>query len=128
MQLKWPDIENESTVGEYQATILSIANMKLNITFLPKYAREDAQDIVKELHLNLDECQNHLLSDHLLWQYKVCVYQQLDATDNLIWDLKNSLRYDPTDISDDDSQSNSLSIKTSLIVWNIIIIWSCFVL
>lgn len=124
--LKWPDIENESMANEFQETILSVAKMKLNITFLPKYALEDAQDIVNELHEDLQTCLNNLLNDHLLLKYRICVYQQLDTTDNHIWDLKNSLRYDSSEIDDDDdSQSSSLSTLLSLIICNLIIL-SCF--
>lgn len=120
--LKWPDIENESGIDDYQKLIISLANVKLNITFLPKYALDDANDIITDLYENLQKCQNHLLNDHLLWHYKVCVFQQLDSTDNQIWDLKNSLRYDSSEIDDDDSQSSSLSIQLTLIISNLIIL------
>lgn len=99
--------------------------MKLNFSFLPKYAQEDARDIINYLSANLKECKNQFVSDHILWQYKKCVFQQLDATDNQIWDLKNSLRLDSSEIDDDDSQSNSLSISLSLIICNLIIL-TCF--
>ena len=124
--MKWPDIENESAVDDHLVSILSIANMKLNSTFLPKYAQEEALDIMNDLGENLQECQWRLLNDHLLWQYKVCVYQYLDATDNQIWDLKNTVRYDSTETDDDDnSQSNSLRAILSLIIFNLIIL-ICF--
>jgi hypothetical protein len=112
-------------VDDHQVSIISIANMKLNTTFLPKYAQEEAVDIMNDLRENLQECQTRLLSDHLLWQYKVCIYQHLDATDNQIWDLKNTLRYDSTETDDNDSKSSSLRAFLSLIIFNLIVI-SCF--
>jgi len=113
-------------VDDHLVSILSVASLKLNTTFLPKYAQEEALEIMNDLRENLQECQTRLISDHLLWQYKVCVYQHLDATDNQIWDLKNTLRYDSS-VTDDDwpSQSSSLRALLSLIILNLIVI-SCF--
>lgn len=99
--------------------------MKLNTTFLPKYAKEEALDIMNELRENLQECQKRLETDHLIWQYKVCIYQYLDSTDNQIWDLKNKIRYDSSEFDDDDSQSTTLRAFLSLVIFNLIIL-SCF--
>lgn len=112
-------------MDNHLVSILSVANLKLNTTFLPKYAQEEALDIMNDLHENLQECQTRLLSDHLLWQYKVCVYQHLDATDNQIWDLKSTLRYDSSETDDDGSQSSTLRALLSLLIFNLIVI-SCF--
>lgn len=99
--------------------------MKLNTTFLPKYAEEEARDIMNELSENVQECQKRLQTDHLLWQYKVCIYQHLDSTDNQIWDLKNKIRYDSSESDDNDSQSTTLRAFLSLLIFNLIIL-SCF--
>lgn len=86
---------------------------------MPKYAREDGRDIMTELNENLAECRTRLLSDKVLWQYKVCVHQQLDTTDNQIWELINSLHRDENDkddLNDDDEDSGSDSIRLTIFV------------
>jgi uncharacterized protein YvpB len=97
-------------VNEYQAVLIALANTKLNVTALPKFAQEDGREIMSELGENLSECRNQLQSDHMLWQYKVCVHQQLDSTDNQIWDLINQLSTDSSREHDDDDDSASLKL------------------
>jgi hypothetical protein len=120
--IKWPEIDNEFSVNDYQAILVALANTKLNVTALPKYAQEDGHYIMNELRENLDECRHRLANDHMLWQYKVCVHQHLDTSDNRIWDLVNSLSTDSSreDNDDDDSGSMKLAMLMPVLAMSVV--------
>jgi hypothetical protein len=112
-------------VDEYQKKLLEKARENFNISSLPSVAREDGNDILIRLEENLDECRNLLKSDHMLWEYKVCIYQRLDTFENEIWDLRQSLRDEEDESSNDDdfddSSANSLNAIVLLIPMSLIL-------
>jgi hypothetical protein len=113
-------------VDKYQEMLLVKARENFNISALPLVAREEGKDILIRLEENLDECRSSLKSDHTLWQYKICIYQHLNTFEDEIWDLRQSLRDEEDESTNDiDSSAKSLNAIVLLIPTSLILCLLC---
>jgi hypothetical protein len=127
---QWPEIHEEMSVDEYQESVVEFAKEKLNITFLPKIAQDDAYEIINVLKENLNDCKTKLASDHLMWQYRVCVHQYIDTAESQIADMMSSFpeKYDDDNEDTVSDTGNSSTNAAYLVPLNLILSYLIYML
>lgn len=88
---KLPTFGNQAVVDTMIQEIISDIEDKVNVEQRPRYAQEDARDIIAELREELLECKRNFIATQSMADFKACVHGDAEDARDKIWELEKNL-------------------------------------
>lgn len=107
-QFEIPEITNETTIDDLitQATARILGFLGLDS--LPEEAKEDGNDIIKDLIFELSRCRDDLAETKSMKEFRKCIRANVDDARDKIFELENEL---------EDSTAGSPTLRPILILF-----------
>lgn len=106
-QLDLPEITNETTIDDLITQATSRVYALLGLDDIPDVAKEDGNDIIRDLISELARCRDDLAETKSMKEFRRCIRANVDDARDKIFELENEL---------EDSTANAPSLRPFMVL------------
>lgn len=115
-QFELPEITNETTIDDLITQATSRIYSLLGLDALPDEAKEDGNDIIRNLVFELARCRDDLAETKSMKEFRTCIRANVDDARDKIFELENEL---------EGSTANSPSLRPFMILYSFVAVIHC---
>lgn len=111
-----PEITNETTIDDLITQATSRVYALLGLDDIPEVAKEDGNDIIRDLISELARCRDDLAETKSMREFRMCIRANVDDAQDKIFELENEL---------EDSTDSTPSLRPFMILYGLLAVIHC---